>query len=437
LPSFTNYQKFVVAILAFLQFTIILDFMILSPLGATLMPALRIDPSKFGFVVSAYAFSAGTSGLLAAGFADKFDRKTLLLFFYVGFIFGTFLCGLAPSYPFLLVARMVTGLFGGVMGSIVLAITTDLFSYEMRGRVMGVIQTAFAGSQVLGIPAGLFLSNHWGWHMPFFMIAGIGGIVGIVIAIYLRPIDSHLKLHPDRSPFHHLVETVSTPRYLQAFATTALLSTGGFMLMPFASAFSVHNLGITLKQLPLVYLITGLCSIVIGPAVGRVSDLIGKYRMFCFGSAVSIVMVLIYTHLGITPLPWVIVVNTLMFVGIFSRMIPAQALMSAIPESTSRGSFMSINAAIQQVSGGVASVVAGLLVAESADGAILHFDRLGYAVITASLFSVTMMYFIHLRVRDLLLQRRRVGEIEALADGAPRITEPRLEEIPAPSQKSS
>ena len=171
--TFTRYQKFVIAMLAFLQFTIILDFMIISPLGAMMMPTLHITPQQFGLAVSSYAFSAGVSGLLAAGFADRFDRKRLLLFFYAGFMLGTLLCGLATTYPLLLVARIVTGLFGGVIGSVVLAIATDLFPLEMRGRVMGFIQTAFAASQVLGLPAGLYFANHWDWHAPFLAIIAV------------------------------------------------------------------------------------------------------------------------------------------------------------------------------------------------------------------------------------------------------------------------
>lgn len=189
--QFTGYQKFVVAILAFLQFTIILDFMIMSPLGAIMMPALSMSPAQFGTVVSAYAFSAGIAGLLAAGFADRYDRKKLLLFFYVGFVLGTLFCALAPNYEALLLARIVTGLFGGVIGSIVFAITTDLFPLEMRGRVMGFIQTAFAASQVLGIPAGLYFSNHWGWHAPFLMIVAISSFVGVIIWYNLKPINDH------------------------------------------------------------------------------------------------------------------------------------------------------------------------------------------------------------------------------------------------------
>ncbi len=174
--KFTPYQKFVAGLLAFLQFAVILDFVVMAPLGAMIMPALAITPTKFGMVVSAYAFSAGLSGLLAAGFADRFDRKKLLLFFYVGFLAGTLWCALAQSFESLLAARIVTGLFGGVIGSVLLAIATDLFAFQQRGRAMAIIQTAFAASQVMGLPAALYLSNHWDWHAPFFMIVAAGAI---------------------------------------------------------------------------------------------------------------------------------------------------------------------------------------------------------------------------------------------------------------------
>jgi predicted MFS family arabinose efflux permease len=395
---FTTYQKFVLAILAFLQFTIILDFMMMSPLGAILMPALKITPSQFGVVVSAYAFSAGLSGFLAAGFADRFDRKQLLIFFYTGFLIGTLLCGIAPNFHFLLLARIVTGMFGGVIGSIVSAITTDLFPFQMRGRVMGVLQTAFAGSQVLGLPISLYFSTLWGWHAPFLMLVVIGTIVGCVIAVHLKPIDKHLKLKPDKSAFHHLVTTITTPKYLLAFSTTCLLSLGGFMLMPFGSTFTVHNLGIAMAKLPLIYMVTGLGTLIMGPIIGKLSDSVGKYYVFLFGAALTVIMAVIYTHLGTTPLPWVIVTNLLLFVGVFSRMIPAQALMSAIPDPSSRGSFMAVNSSLQQVAGGIGSVIAGLVVTESSSGTIEHFDMIGFILVGTVLTSAFMMYFIHQRV---------------------------------------
>ncbi|RYZ89433.1 MAG: MFS transporter [Proteobacteria bacterium] len=395
ITPFTGYQKFVIALIVFLQFTVILDFMIISPLGAMLMPALNITPSQFGLVVSVYAFSAGAAGLLAAGFADKYDRKKLLLFFYTGFVIGTLLCGIANSFTFLLIARLVTGLFGGVIGSIVFAITTDLFPMSMRGRVMGFVQTAFAASQILGLPLGLYLSNHWGWHMPFLMIVAVAAVVGFVIWFYLKPIDAHLKIQSDRSPFRHLLHTVSNGTYLFAFSATALLSLGGYMLMPFGSAFTVHNLKIDISDLPIIYLVSGIASMLIGPLVGRLSDRFGKFRTFLFGSLFGGVMVVIYTNMGPSPLWLVILVNALMFLGIFSRMIPSQALMSAIPDPASRGSFMSVSSSMQQIAGGLGSIVAGLVVVQQTDGFIQHFDILGYILVLTSAICLVMIYFIN------------------------------------------
>lgn len=392
---FTPYQKFIIGILAFLQFTVILDFMILSPLGAFLMPALKITPQQFGIVVSAYAFSAGVSGFLAAGFADKFDRKKLLVFFYCGFIVGTLLCGLARTYEFLLFARIVTGVFGGVIGSITLAIATDLFAFELRGRVMGIVQTAFSASQVLGLPLALYLSNHFDWHAPFLFIVGFGVFVGIFIIWGMRPIDAHLKIQRDHNALEHLVKTISNPRHIQGFLAIALLATGGFMIMPFASAFTVHNLGIDMDHLPMVYLVTGICSIFVGPLVGRASDKFGKFPVFCFGTILSVIMVLIYTHLGASPLWLVVLVNSVMFVGIFSRIIPSQALMSAVPEPANRGAFMSVNSSVQQISGGMSSFISGMIVVESATGEIQHFDTVGYVVTGAAVFTLIMMYRIN------------------------------------------
>jgi predicted MFS family arabinose efflux permease len=395
-PSpFTGYQKFVVAVLSFLQFTIILDFMIMSPLGAMMMPALNMTPGQFGMVVSAYAFSAGGSGLLAAGFADRFDRKKLLMFFYVGFMAGTICCALAPSFEFMMGARIVTGLFGGVIGSIVFAIITDLFPLEKRGRVMGFIQTSFAASQIMGIPAGLYISNLWGWHAPFVMIVAVSAVVGVFIVIYLRPIDGHLKLQIDRNPFHHLYITLTTPKYLLAFGTTALLSIGGYLLMPFGSNFTVHNMKIDIERLPLIYLVTGFAAIFIGPLVGKASDALGKYRVFVAGSLLSMMTVLYYTTMGPSPLYLVMTVNVVMFVAIFSRMIPSQTLMSAIPEAANRGSFMSISSSLQQIAGGIASVVAGAIVVQGKDGVLEHFDTLGYIMVGTASLSIFMMFFIN------------------------------------------
>jgi len=221
-----------------------------------------------------------------------------------------------------------------------------------------------------------------------------------VIAFAMEPVDAHLKLKQDRNPVHHLVATVVEPRYTLAFAVTTLLATGGYMLMPFSSAFTVHNLGIDMAHLPTIYLVSGLFSIVTGPLVGRASDAFGKYPTFVFGSVVSVIMVLIYTHLGHVTLTTAILVNVLMFVGIFSRMIPSQALMSAIPDQTQRGSFSAISASLQQLSGGLGSVLAGAIIAQAPDGSLIHFDRIGYVVVASAMVALVAMYFVQKAVAE-------------------------------------
>jgi predicted MFS family arabinose efflux permease len=394
-PTFTSYQKFMIAVLAFLQFTIVLDFMILSPLGAMLMKDLNLPAARFGLVVSAYAFSAGVSGLLAAGFADRFDRKRLLLFFYSGFVLGTLLCGLAPTYEALLFARMITGLFGWVIGSISFAIIADLFPLSTRGRVMGYVQTAFAVSQSMGIPLGLILSNRWGWHAPFLMIVAFSSVAGVIIAVRVRPIVGHLALQREGNPFKKLAGTISRGFYLRAYACTMLLVAGGFMLMPFASAYTVHNMGIDMEQLWKIYMVTGFATIVVGPLLGRLSDSLGKFKIFAAGSLLSMIMVVIYTHLGLTPIGVVMVINVLLMAGVTSRIISASALTSAVPDARDRGAFMAINSSVQQMAGGVASAAAGLVVSQTPAGAIQHYDILGYCVVVAMVLAIVQLYGIN------------------------------------------
>jgi predicted MFS family arabinose efflux permease len=385
--GFTKYQVFMIVILALLQFTVMLDFMVLAPLSAILLPELNITTSQFSLVVTSYAISAGISGLLAAGFADKYDRKKLLMFFYCGFVIGTFLCGIAPTYHFLLGARIITGMFGGVIGSIGFAIISDLFEMEKRGRVMGFIQMGFAASQVLGLPIGLYLATHFGWHSPFMMIVGLSLVLGLIALIYMNPIADHLKIKSDRNAVQHLLKTLSRPDYLKAFAATTLLATGGFMLMPFGSAFGVNNLGISLEQLPMLYMVTGIFSMAAGPLAGKLSDKIGKFSMFLIGSLITMVMVVIYCNLGITPLWLVMVINVGLFAGILSRVIPASALMTAIPDANM--------SSIQQISGGISAGIAGLIVVQTPSGKLEHYDTLGYVVTVALAITIGMMYYIN------------------------------------------
>ncbi|OXA73938.1 MFS transporter [Flavobacterium aquidurense] len=401
-PAFTFYQKIIIAILALLQFTVILDFMVISPLGDILMKHLDMTTANFGFAVSAYAFSAGISGLLAAGFADRFDRKKLLIFFYTGFIIGTVFCALSTSYFTLLMARIVTGLFGGVIGSVSLAIVTDLFVIHQRGRVMGFIQMAFATSQILGIPVGLYFANNWGWHSAFIMIAVLGALILIAIITQMQPITKHLEVQSDKNPFLHLWHTISNKQYQIGFASIAFLSVGGFMLQPFGSAFLVNNIHISQLELPMVFFFTGLSVLFIMPLVGKLSDKVSKFKLFAAGSVISIIMILIYTNLNPIPLWEIVVINMILFMGIMSRMIPATTLNTAIPGLEDRGAYMSISSSLQQIAGGIAAVCAGYIVhQETKTSPLENYDILGYVIAVITALSILLIW----RVNQLVKKR--------------------------------
>jgi predicted MFS family arabinose efflux permease len=228
--------------------------------------------------------------------------------------------------------------------------------------------------------------------VPFLALVVLGVIGGLLIAFYMKPVADHLKLPQEHSAFEHLRKTVVEPRYLLSFISVLFLATGGFMLMPFSSAFTVNNLGISLHDLPIIYLVTGIATIFVGPLVGKAADAFGKMRVFFVGTAITITMVLIYTHLSVSTLVVVTVINVALFIGIFSRMIPFQALMTQVPVQTQRGSFNSINASISQLAGGLASLVAGHIVQQGADGRIHHYDVAGYVVVATSLLACFLLW---------------------------------------------
>jgi multidrug resistance protein len=399
--KFSGHQRLIILLLALAQFAVILDFMVISPLGDILMKSLEMTPGQFAFSVSSYAFSAAFSGILTAGFADKFDRKKLLLFFFLGFILGTLLCALAENYAFLIFARIITGLFGGVIGSISLTIVADLFPQDMRGRAMGIMQTGFAASQVLGIPVGLYLASIYSWHAPFFMIVVLGFAVAVLIFLFLEPVDKHLATVNKQNLFHRYTSILANQNYLKGFMLTATVYIGGFLMQPFASAFFINNLKISPAQLPLIFLISGLSSLIVMPVVGKLSDKINKFKLFSVGSIWAMLFTLIYVNLPIVPLWILVLVNILLFIGIMSRNIPAIASISSIPNPVDRGAFMSLNSSIQQLAGGLAATLSGMIVTQHSHNAkIENFPLLGLISILIMILSIWMMRRVNLIVQE-------------------------------------
>lgn len=391
--KFSSYEIFVILILTLTQLTVVLDFIVISPLGDLMMKTMNLSTAQFGLSVSVYAFSAGFSGLATAGFADRFDRKKLLLFFYLGFILGTLFCGLSDTFLMLLTARVVTGIFGGVIGSISMAIVSDLFPLEKRGRVFGFLQMGFGASQVLGIPLSLYIATVWGWQSPFLMIVVLATIILLLIMFKLNPVTEHLDNKTDQNAIAHLWQTLTLRKYRIGFLATAFLSLGNFMMLPWGSAYVINNLNITVQELPFIYMASGVCTLTIMPIVGKLSDRFDKFYLFTVASIILIIVIIIYANLGPVSFWIVLIMNLGLQVGFMSRMVPSIALTSALPQKKDRGAFMGINSSLQQIAGGIAAAVSGMIVFQNDKFSPLeHYDYLVYVVVLLSIISVFLLF---------------------------------------------
>ncbi|MBO9665330.1 MAG: MFS transporter [Bdellovibrio sp.] len=386
---FSKKEKILLGILASIQFSSIVDFMIMMPLGPQLMRLFGISPHQFGLLVSSYTFSAGISGFLASFFMDKFDRKNCLLFFFVGFSIGTIACALAPNYELLLFARGLTGVFGGVLSSLVLSIVSDSISYERRGSAMGVIMTSFSMASILGVPFSLFLANEFDWHAPFMFLGVASLLLCVVVWMFIPPMRHHLEVtRPKEAVYQSLVRIGNNPNQLRALLFMSAVIIGHFSIVPYLSPSMVSNAGLTEQQLPLIYMIGGLFTIFTSPFIGRLADRYGKHVVFKYGAAITILPIFAITHLEVSPVWIVLTVTSVFFVVSGGRMIPATALVSGTASPQHRGSFMSIVSCVQQLSSATASYVAGIIITKGADGRLEHYTTVGYIAIAFTILAI-------------------------------------------------
>ena len=401
--AFNTYQKRALVLLALVQFCIILDFMIIAPIGDILMKAISIDTSQFGIVVSSYAFSAAIASILTAGFADRFDRKKLLIIFFGGFILGTLACGVSHTYEQIVISRIITGMFAGVSNAVLMTLVIDLFLPQQRGRAMGMIQMGFGMSQVIGVPLGLFIAAKLGWEFTFFSIVAFAAVITAALIISLAPANEHLTHQVEKNPFLHFWKTISNKDYQIGFSAVTLLSIGGFMIMPFTAVFMVNNVHVSTHDLPLVFLSSGIVALIVMPIMGKLSDKYDRFTLFTIGSIAGMVAIIIYTQLSVTPLWLVIVINMLVMACIMCRMSPAMALNSMVPKAEDRGAYMGLSSALQQTAGGLGAIIAGMIIYQADNHSpIVHFDWLGYII--ALIFAICI-YLVY-RMKKLLDSRQ-------------------------------
>jgi len=405
----TKKERTLLLLLAGLNFTHILDFIVMMPLGNYLIESLHITAFEFSTLVAAYSISAFFSGLAIATFVDRFDRKKPLLIAYTGFLLGTVACGFAPNYVLLLLARIVAGTFGGIIGAQVFAIVGDLFTYERRGRAMGVVMGGFAIASIIGVPLSLKVANifNHNWHLPFLMIGAVA-IILIPLVIRIVPnMTAHITGEKQGNYFSALSKATKIPIQRSALMFSGLLMMGHFLIIPFINPYLEFNKGFSKESLPTLYLVGGFASLVAALYLGRMADKKGKLTVFSISIGLSMIMVWIITRLPEVAFPLVMLFFAIFFMVATGRIVTAQAMITQVVPPEQRGSFMSINGSIQQLGSGIAALCAGTIVRTQRNGHIINYDWVGYLSIAVLLFT---LLFGRIIFRDLDLN----GEVKTV-----------------------
>jgi len=370
-------ERWLLLTLASIQFTSVLDFMIMMPLGPQLTELFGISASEFGFLVSAYTFSAGLSGLLAATYIDRFGRKRMMLTLYPLFGAAALACSIAPTFAWLMVARVASGFFGGVLMALSQTIVAEVIPFERRGRAMGVVMTSFSVATVAGVPLALFLASHFNWHAPFLAIALMVSVCALGAAKTLPSLKGHLAAHPsgDSAPnmLANLRLVLVDPNHLRAYAMSASMVFAGFAVIPYIALYLQGNAGFKPEQIPYVYLTGGICTLISARLIGHWSDRAGKAYAFRRLALLMPLPLLAMTLSADLPMVGVLLVSSVLFVVMSGRMIPGMALIGAAADPRRRGSFMTLNSAVQSLAMGLAALVGGQILGRDGNGHLTHY----------------------------------------------------------------
>lgn len=385
-------EKILLFILAAVQFIVIVDFMIMMPLGPQLMRIFEISPQQFGFLVSAYTFAAGISSFLGVFWVDLFDRKKVLFFSFTGLIIATLACALSPTYSILMLARILTGIFGGIPGAVVFSIIGDVFPENRRGTASGYVATSFSLASVLGVPFGLFLASLTNWHAPFYFLCLIGLVILFMIFKFVPNIKSHLKHKSiDSKIYDSFLHIIRNSNLRIALLFIASLVLGQFTIVPFISPYMSANIGFTDAELTLIYLLGGAATILSSPYIGKLADKYGKPKIFTVMGFLSLIPIIAVTNLPKVTIPVALIFTTMVFVFFSGRFVPATAYITSVVSAKHRGAFMSFNFAFMQITSGVASLLAGMIITKSPDGTLSHYPYVGLIAVAFTFIAMFMI----------------------------------------------
>ncbi len=387
-PSPAPHERTLLWLLAAVQFTHVVDFMMLMPLGPLLMQRLALSATRFGALVSAYTLASAAMGVLGVFWLDRLERKRTLLMLYAGFIAATLLCGAATGATGLLIARTVAGGCAGLMGAVVMAIVSDTVPAERRGQAIGTVMTAYALSAVAGVPLGLGLANLGGWRSPFIVLAGLAGLVWLLLLRFLPRVDGHLAQAAGASS----PTAGFTPRLALGWGLTFTVVFASFLLIPYLSAFMVGNVGLSLTDLPWVYLAGGAATFVSSRWIGRMADRVGPARALALLLVATMVPHLLFTHLPPSPLPVVAVVFVFFMTLTSGRAIPTMALVASQVPPSLRGRYLAVNMAASDGASGLAAWLGGLLLTTAPEGSLIGFAQLGWLAVAISALALGLLW---------------------------------------------
>jgi len=382
-------ERLILFSLAVVQFTHILDFMIIMPLGSKFMKVFEVSSQQFSLIVSAYAIAAFSMGLIGATMIDRFDRKHALLVAYLGFLLGTTACALAPTYPILLAARFLTGSFGGLLGTLSLSIIGDVIPYKRRASAMGIVMMAFSAASVLGVPAGIYLAAEFSWRAPFLSIAAIAVVLWGLIFFSFPNIRLHLEREQERlKPLQTLGLIFRDANQTRALLFTVVLMLGHFTIIPFIAPYMELNIGFSDYQVSYIYLVGGLLTVFLLPLFGKLADRYGNFRVFTGASIAALLSIFAITNLPPVPVALALCATSSFFVVASGRNVPGLTMVTSVVRPENRGSFMSVRTSTQQLGMGLASLLAGVIITEQPDGSLLHYEYAGYLAMGASLIAI-------------------------------------------------
>src|SRR5690606_38833752 len=361
--------------------------------GPHLMEIFKITPRQFSLLVASYTITAGVFGFLMSFWIDRYDRKKSFLFVYMGFSLGTLACAFAPSYGVLLFTRSLTGAFGGVIGALALSIVSDAIPLERRARGIGTVMASFGVASVLGVPFGLFAASKFSWHAPFLFLGILSLAINGLIVIFMKPMTAHIKgVHA--TPVEVLTRIFGRPNARLGLTFTSMLMLGHFTIIPFIAPYMVGNVGFTNDQLAYIYLVGGLCTMFFSPWVGRMADKHGRLKIFTIFGSLVIIPIVVITNLVPVPLWLALVITAVFFIFSNGRMVPSTTMETAIIRPENRGRYMSIRSSIQQLTSGLASFIAGLIITEkpsitgSEINALANYQYVGLIAVVFSLVSL-------------------------------------------------